>query len=113
MIGVRVQCKKCPWKKSTDPYEIPNGYDPEKHRRLQSTIAEPGLGSLLHRRAMACHESPEGAEQPCVGWLANQLGPGNNLAVRIMSARGEFGEVKTVGPQHETLDETLPTGTRG
>lgn len=38
----RRQCKKCPWKVSTDPYDIPNGYCPDKHAKLSSTVAEPG-----------------------------------------------------------------------
>lgn len=25
------QCQNCPWKVDVDPYEIPNGYDVEKH----------------------------------------------------------------------------------
>ena len=36
------QCEKCPWKVSTDPHDIPNGYSEALHRGLASTIAEPG-----------------------------------------------------------------------
>lgn len=32
------QCAKCPWKCSTNPYDIPN-YDIEQHKALESTIA--------------------------------------------------------------------------
>lgn len=109
---VRVQCAKCPWKVTTDPHDIPNGYCEVKHANLKNTIAEPGdtrglFASSL--RLMACHESNvPGKELPCVGWLANQLGPGNNLALRLAAIDGKYGEFRTVGEQHETFEDTLP-----
>lgn len=108
---MRRQCKKCPWRKDVDPNLIPNGYDVEKHRGLCSTIAEPGR--IVPRqgvlRIMACHESPNGREKPCVGWLSNQLGPGNNIPLRLAVALGKIdADFKLVGEQHETLEETLP-----
>lgn len=60
------QCKKCPWKVSTDPYDIPGGYEEELHRGLSYTIAEPGsLRPTGH--AMSCHEHAPGEEAHCVG----------------------------------------------
>lgn len=101
-----VQCAKCPWKVSTDPRTIPRGYSEEKHRALRVTIAEPGA---LHPRSaavMACHEEHEAH---CVGWLVNQLGPGNNIGLRLrMISCTNAGEIRTIGPQHETFDATLP-----
>lgn len=106
----RRQCKKCPWRVDVDPNEIPNGYCVEKHRALQSTIAPPGelrIGGPLPM--MACHETPPGRELPCVGWLVQQLGEGNNIALRIAVMTGAVdGNVQTVGEQHATLEETLP-----
>jgi hypothetical protein len=113
---------------STDPYQIPNGYDPEKHRKLEDTIAKgddisglmeyltrgkgdgiPGLVEYLTRgklRLMACHEEHE---TPCIGWLWNQLGPGNNIALRIKAHHcTNLGAVKVIGPQHERFEDTLP-----
>lgn len=58
---------------------------------------------------MACHETSPGKELPCVGWLAHQLGPGNNIALRLHVAFGKLdADVKTVGPQHETFEDTIP-----
>ena len=99
----RKQCAKCPWKVSTDPSEIPNGYE-----ALESTIADPGrvgpLGSM-----MACHETPVGAEKPCVGWLANQLGPGNNIGLRLAVAHGRVdADFELDGEQHLRFEDTLP-----
>lgn len=108
------QCAKCPWKKSTDPHDIPGGYSTEKHRELVSTIAS-GLASLREMpRMMACHESPNGAERPCVGWLNNQLRIGNNIALRMAVHQGaldhlvDFKEFEVFGKQHDRLEDTFP-----
>ena len=103
---IRQQCAKCPWKKSTDPHDIPNGYCEKKHANLKCTIAVPGelrfSGSI---RLMACHETER---SPCVGWLAHQLGPGNNIALRLAVMSKQIdGNVETVGEQHETFEDTL------
>jgi hypothetical protein len=105
----RRQCAKCPWKKSTNPLDIPGDYSVELHRGLDVTIAEPGSFSPGPIRLMACHETTKGAELPCVGWLVQQLGPGNNIALRLRVALGRVdANVETVGEQHETFADTLP-----
>lgn len=94
-----------------DPRDIPGGYSLRKHAALSSTIAEPGSARGLGDgvRMMACHETGIGAELPCVGWLMNQLGPGNNLPLRLLVMHGRVdAAVEAVGPQHERLDDTLP-----
>jgi hypothetical protein len=103
-----VQCGKCPWRKDVDPYDIPNGYDVEKHRALKSTISDGGLGSVFSSRmhVMACHESHK---DYCLGWLMNQLGPGNNIALRMRMSSCENGrDIRLIGEQHETFEDTLP-----
>jgi Family of unknown function (DUF6283) len=105
----RKQCKKCPWKVGTNPHDIPSGYREDKHRELKSTIAEPGALVCRPAPMMACHETRGGAELPCVGWMAQQLGDGNNIALRLRVITGQVdGNVETVGPQHATLEATLP-----
>ena len=100
------QCAKCPWHVDVDPHEIPNGYSEDKHRALACTIAEPGLGSLRHNRAMACHETHDAH---CIGWLVNQLGPGNNIGLRMRMMRCENGKsIRLRGDQHECFEDTLP-----
>lgn len=103
------QCAKCPWKVSTDPHDIPNGYSEDLHRALAGTIAEPG--SLCDTgRAMACHEHPSGEEAHCVGWLMHQAGPGNNIPLRLKLRFCEnLDAVVLDGPQHERFEDTLPT----
>lgn len=109
MTGVRKQCKGCPWRVDADPRkEIPR-YCPTKHAKLEETLA-PGLSGFQRDelRVMACHETPTGKEKPCVGWLENQLGPGNNIVLRIAARDGRFGRFETIGEQHQRLSDTLP-----
>lgn len=111
----RKQCAKCPWKVGTDPHEIPGGYCEGKHRGLRSTIAgDDDLYSALAAgplSIMACHETAVNHELPCVGWLYNQLGPGNNIPLRL-AMRGNnprlSADFELDGPQHETFEDTLP-----
>lgn len=104
------QCAKCPWKVSTNPHDIPGGYDVEKHKHLANTIAEPGAFNFdKPLRLMACHETGVGYDRPCVGWLANQMGDGNNLALRYAVIKGRInGNVILDGEQHARLEDTLP-----
>jgi hypothetical protein len=108
-LGRTQQCAKCPWKKGANPHEIPNGYCPIKHAKLKGTIAEEGDLSFLSSgtiRIMACHED---GTNHCVGWLHNQLGEGNNIALRLSMLNCEnAGEIKTFGEQHERFEDTLP-----
>lgn len=99
------QCTKCPWRADVDPHDIPNGYTEEAHRALKSTIADSvQIGSPL--RVMACHETDAAH---CVGWLMNQLGPGNNIGVRLQMMSCENGrKIRLRGEQHETFEDTLP-----
>lgn len=106
------QCEKCPWRKDVDPFDIPNGYDVEKHHALKETIADgPDPTALFDDRAlriMACHETQEAH---CVGWLNHQLGPGNNLLLRLQMRDCENAHaIRLRGDQHETFEDTLPEG---
>lgn len=103
------QCAHCPWRKDVDPHDIPNGYTEEKHHALSSTIAK-GLdlsavagGTLA---VMACHEEHSAH---CIGWLVNQLGPGNNIGLRLQMRRcTNANEIKLAGEQHKRFEDTLP-----
>jgi len=102
------QCALCPWKISTNPHEIPNGYCTIKHAELIETIAEPGE-IRFDRKAMACHHSKPGNEQYCIGWLHNQLGAGNNIGLRLKMLNCEnIGKIEIDGEQHKSFKDTLP-----
>lgn len=100
------QCAKCPWRVDVNPHEIPNGYSVEKHRALDGTIAREGDNFLGELRVMACHETHD---THCIGWLANQVGPGNNIGLRIRLMSCENARaIKLSGEQHERFEDTLP-----
>ena len=105
------QCAKCPWLVDVDPHEIPNGYSEDRHRALACTIAKPAdFGGTFSRtqKVMACHETHE---SHCIGWLVNQLGPGNNIGLRMQMMRCENGKaIRLRGEQHECFEDTLPLG---
>lgn len=103
-----MQCDKCPWLVTTDPYDIPNGYSEARHRALAHTIATPGIRSLIgdNCHIMACHELHDAH---CIGWLVNQIGHGNNIALRIQMLSCENARaIRLRGEQHERFEETLP-----
>lgn len=102
------QCKSCPWRIDCVPdRDIPN-YVPALHEGLTRTI-QSGLGTIFQkeRHVMACHYSKPGEEFPCAGWLANQLGPGNNIGVRMAVMTGQMPAPEIDGPQHERFEDTL------
>lgn len=105
------QCKKCPWKVSVNPHDIPDGYCEVKHQKLKSTIAEPGSVNFGVMNVMACHHSNGNDQMYCVGWLNNQLGVGNNIGLRIRMLKcGNISELKVYGKQHLKFEDTLPKG---
>ena len=114
MTAFAVQCKTCPWRVDCVPDEdIPNGYREDLHRALACTIqsGEASLRTALSggpMHVMACHYSEPGTESYCAGWIENQIGPGNNIAVRLAVMRGTMPRPKCIGAQHETLNATLP-----
>jgi Family of unknown function (DUF6283) len=113
-MGARKQCAKCPWRKDVDPRDIPDGYDPKKHAALKNTIAGPSVTFSGALHVMACHETRVGRERPCVGWLVNQLGEGNNICLRMAVVGGRIdANVETVGEQHARFEDTLPRRRRG
>ena len=101
------QCAKCPFKVSTDPYDIPNGYCEVKHADLDKTIARDiNFGAM---NVMACHHSEGDDQMYCVGWLNQQLGVGNNIGLRMRMVSCEnIEELKTYGQQHQRFEDTLP-----
>lgn len=104
------QCAKCPWIKGSNPRDIPNGYCETKHKALSETIASPGDTSSLFGslRVMACHETQDAH---CIGWLVNQAGPGNNIALRLhLTSCENARNIRLRGEQHECFEGTLPEG---
>jgi len=110
-LGRLNQCEKCPWKVSTNPHDIPNGYSCDMHQNLAGTIAEPGAPPDFSKplRIMACHDSPNDKPQHCIGWLHNQMGEGNNTMLRFkMRDCTNIDGIRLDGPQHAHFNDTLP-----
>jgi len=106
----RQQCKTCPWIKSNGVSDIPN-YDLELHKSLIETIAErDGNISKIGKPVaiMVCHYSSGENQIPCVGWLNNQLGDGNNVQLRIYFGVNFPGDsIETIGEQKENFQQTF------
>ena len=104
------QCPTCPWRVGCDPErDIPNGYSIDLHEGLRKTIADPNECSLRQTTvSMACHYSKPGEEFPCAGWLHHQIGPGNNIGLRLAVMTGAMPVPVVDGEQHQTFEETLP-----
>lgn len=103
------QCAKCPWKKATNPYDIPNEYSKTKHENLEKTIAKEGEINFGDNHVMACHHSSGEDKMYCVGWLDNQLNDGNNILLRLRMRECEnIGEIEVFGEQHKHFRDTLP-----
>jgi len=110
-----VQCEKCPWKKDTNPFDIPDGYSEQLHYDLGNTISSGGMDHWAHYaktsqlNIMGCHHHTPEEEVHCIGWLHNQIGPGNNIPLRInMMFCENAADMKVIGEQHDTFGETLP-----
>ncbi len=104
------QCSNCPWKVDSDPFSI-DGYNPEKHANLACSIAKPCATNYTPKEIhiMACHHSEPSDEQYCIGWLHNQLGTGNNIALRLRMRNCEnIGDMQVYGEQHQSFEQTLP-----
>jgi hypothetical protein len=112
-LKIETQCAKCPWKVSTNNEEIPN-YKKEKHENLGGTIWNDAdsVDEIVKRlnksdlTVMACHESCEDDPYYCVGWLHNQLGIGNNIALRFQMRNYDLRNMKVIGEQHEKFEDT-------
>ena len=105
-LARETQCAKCPWRVDTDPNDIPNGYTAKAHRNLKHTIAVPGsldFGDSIN--VMSCHET-DGLH--CIGWVANQFGSGNNIALRIKMMKYDLRGLTLRGEQHQCFEDTLP-----
>jgi uncharacterized protein DUF6283 len=101
------QCPSCPWRVACVPGRDILRYRRGLHENLRGTI-QTGLASLTSvMRVMGCHYSAPGEDFACAGWLANQLGDGNNLAVRIAVSAGRLPMPEIDGPQHACFEDTL------
>src|SRR5579862_7576170 len=63
-------CASCPWRVSATAADIPN-FDIELAENLASTCPDSdGMGPDFFAGIFACHQTKEGKEFACAGWLA-------------------------------------------
>ncbi|MDJ0579661.1 DUF6283 family protein [Crocosphaera sp.] len=114
-LKITKQCPKCPWRKGTNPFDIPGGYSLEKHQALETTIApqNPTLEDYfgIHSKpfvVMNCHEHDSSDQVPCVGWVCNQV-KNNNLQLRLVLIEDpKVNQLEVVGEQHDIFEDTIP-----
>lgn len=106
------QCVTCPWRVDSHTDNIPN-YERELHEKLDNTIASQDVFAQLsdrscEKRVMACHYQQHGEQRYCIGWLMNQIGPGNNIGMRLrMLDCQNSDEIELRGEQHENFEDTF------
>lgn len=80
---VRTPCPSCPWRVDQDAQSIPN-FSLDLAEDLANTSPDArGFGPDFGSPHFACHQSREGDEFACAGWLASVGGahPGVRMAV--------------------------------
>lgn len=78
-------CPACPWRVDAGAQDIPN-FDLELAENLAATCPdERGMGPDFGASMFACHQSKEGREIACAGWMATvgHCHPGVRLAVAL------------------------------
>lgn len=83
-------CPSCPWRVDQGAQDIPN-FDLEMAEGLAGTSPdENGFGPDFSASMFACHQSKEGEEFACAGWLAT-VGH-RHPQVRLAVAMGRLNE---------------------
>lgn len=103
-----VPCATCPWRKENTDVggTVIPGFSIDKARGLACTVGDDDW----FRTIMACHGSLEGAESPCVGYLAVE--GWSNLSVRLAAMQGRIPLNEIVAAcanldLHESFDDML------
>lgn len=76
-------CPSCPWQVDKDASDIPNFSMDLAEGLARCCPDERGMGPDFGATMFACHQSKEGAEIACAGWMAivGHRHPGVRLAV--------------------------------
>jgi hypothetical protein len=100
----RFPCAECPFRRDTQPGQFPAC----RYDALRETVGQRGAEVGLDAPLFACHKSPEGREEACVGWLA--VCGVEHLGVRlaVITGRLEPGDLRPRAgwpPLFATYDE--------
>lgn len=107
---IKAPCPGCPWRVDKDASHIPM-FSLAKAENLASTSpCKKGFGPSLTDSVFACHQSVEGEEFACAGWLATvgHAHPRIRLAVRTGSLPVSALEPQSAWPElHENFQEVI------
>lgn len=103
MTAIRQPCRTCPWRVEQHADEIPN-FRLDLAERLVNTTSDQ-FGAPV----FACHQSRDGQEVVCVGWLW-RYGQ-DSIAVRLRLLNKQMApeelEPDPAIELHETFDEVI------
>lgn len=87
-MSARLPCPSCPWRVDQDATAIPS-FRLDLAEALADTCPdERGMGPVWGAPMFACHQSRDGAEVVCAGWLAS-VGR-EHPVVRLQVLRGDL-----------------------
>jgi hypothetical protein len=105
MSACRVPCPTCPWRREQHADEIPN-FSIELAENLIHTTRTDHLGTIF-----ACHQSKDGQEVVCVGWLWRY--GWDSIAIRLRLLRQMMSPEELDTPEdfddilHRNFDEVI------
>jgi hypothetical protein len=84
-VSPRQPCASCPWRTDQDARAIPN-FSLDLAERLVGTSPDArGYGPSYGAPLFACHQSREGEEIVCAGWLAAVGAAHPNVRLAVLS----------------------------
>ncbi|MYM61609.1 hypothetical protein GTG28_20625 [Vibrio sp. OCN044] len=99
-------CKHCPWKRSS---KVGGGDIPNFSLSLMRNLASTAKGGAVHdrdqfRKIFACHDSKEGSECACAGYVARD--GLHNLNVRLLAIQNDVDLTSIIreAEKHELYD---------
>lgn len=107
--AVRKPCPSCPWRVDQDATAIPN-FSLGLAEALAETCPRNGYGPDFGAPQFACHQSHEGDEIVCAGWLATNGGAHPGVRMNVLTGRVP-AEALSPGENwpelHETFEEVI------
>lgn len=103
-------CPSCPWRCAASAEDIPN-FDLSLAERLANTCPDhKGMGPDFGASMFACHQSKEGDEFPCAGWLAKVGNRHPSVRIAVFEGRLDPAALKpgVDWPElHDTYQDVL------
>lgn len=107
MASCRQPCASCPWRRDSHADAIPSFSLALAEALAATSPDEQGMGPDAFAPQFACHQSREGSEIVCAGWLA-AVGKAHPM-VRLAVMRGDVpADALNPSPElHDTFGEVI------